>query len=174
MERSLLGKRVPVFISTLLLLIISVAFLKITFSAEMLQANAVSKKQAPTVELQTQPVMPKGYRPDMSLRDPFALAANFKGDTGDTDKPVPVASTPNNSGATDVTTKAEQVFAKKLPILVGVISQGDSKAAILKFEGVSRSYQLQDRIGAFQVVEIRDATVMLSGRGGTYEITFER
>lgn len=98
--------------------------------------------------------MPIGFEPGRTLRDPFALPGQFAPvqPAGD---PTAVRSVPAGKAAT-----------VKLPVLVGVVGAGEQWAAIIRLGDESRSYQLHEYVGSYQVVAITIDSATVAGPAG--------
>lgn len=105
-----------------------------------------------STERPTGPVMPKGYAPGAVIRDPFALPQE-------------------NSVVSSVVSPSPKTAHKSaspthmLPVLTGIVGTNDHWVAIIKYGGISRSYQIGDVIGPYQLVSVTAAGATVSGAG---------
>lgn len=101
--------------------------------------------------------MPIGFEPGRGLRDPFALPGQFAPvqPAGDQALPIAVRSVPAGKAAT-----------VKLPVLMGVVGAGEQWAAIIRLGDESRSYQLHEYAGSYQVVAITIDSATVAGPAG--------
>jgi hypothetical protein len=99
------------------------------------------------------PVMPKGYQPQLAVRDPFAVPPEY------------LVRTPGGAAAGDKTLPKD---AK--PVLTGVILAGNVGSAIIQYGTDSRSYRRGDFVGPYQVVAIGNQSVTLQGPEGRLDI----
>ena len=106
------------------------------------------------------PVMPRGYQPEVAVRDPFAVPPEFRPKTA---APVPAA------------TGERQLRQKEmLPVLNGVIMAGNIGSAIIQYGADSRSYRRGDFVGPYQIVAINDQSVTLQGPEGRVSLSVGR
>lgn len=121
-----------------------------------------------TVPGTVQPQLPQGAQSGQVVRDPFAVPAEFA-----PAKPVAL-----NTGLDAVRTGSSnlpinagmpqsQSQPQSPPILTGIVGGEGRWAAILKYGGSSRSYQLRDSVGPYQVVAITANSATISGPGGS-------
>lgn len=101
--------------------------------------------------------MPIGFEPGRTQRDPFALPSQFASLQPAVEQALPTAvrSVPAGKAAT-----------VKLPVLVGVVGAGEQWAAIIRLGDESRSYQLHEYAGSYQVVAITDDSATVTGPAG--------
>lgn len=113
------------------------------------------------------PLMPDGYEPGQKLRDPFAAPPEYapKTPTG------PSAALPPPSNGGRATAAVANVMT---PVLNGVVGGEGSWRAILQYGAESRSYQLRDYVGPYQIVAITADSVTVSGPGGRRVLTVGR
>jgi Tfp pilus assembly protein PilP len=103
------------------------------------------------------PVMPKGYQPELAVRDPFAVPAEFLAKQ----QLMPGAAQPKNA------TGERQIRQTEImPVLTGVIMSGNIGSAIIQYGADSRSYRRGDYVGPYQIVAISNSYVTLHGPGG--------
>lgn len=100
------------------------------------------------------PVMPKGYQPQLAVRDPFAVPPEY------------LVRTPGAAAAPS--DKNQPKDAK--PVLTGVIVAGNVGSAIIQYGSDSRSYRRGDLVGPYQVVAIGNQSVTLQGPEGRFDI----
>lgn len=101
--------------------------------------------------------MPIGFEPGRVLRDPFALPSQFAPVQSVVDKALPTAARSVPLG---------KAAAVKPPVLVGVVGAGDKWAAIMRLGDESRSYQLNEYAGSYQVVAITVDSATVTGPAG--------
>lgn len=112
-----------------------------------------------------QAIVPKGFQPGNAnaLRDPFAVPKQFE--------PVkPPSNGPLASPAGVPTGKT----AVATPLLSGVVGGDDKWVAIIQLGDQSRSYQLQDYVGNYQIVAIAGDSATLVGPGGPIMLSVGR
>ena len=114
-----------------------------------------------------QPVMDYSVPPVM--RDPFAVPKEFQ----------PVASVPASPSARNNTsvlsTVSSQTAMPEITVeLVGIVTGGGQRVAIIKKAGASRSYQIKEYIGPYQLLAIGESSVTLWGTQGEKVLTLER
>ncbi len=100
------------------------------------------------------PIMPKGYEPQLAVRDPFTVPPEY------------LVRTPGAAPAPG--DKNQHKDAK--PVLTGVIVAGHVGSAIIQFGNDSRSYRRGDFVGPYQVVAIGNQSVTLQGPEGRFDI----
>jgi len=103
------------------------------------------------------PVMPKGYQPELAVRDPFAAPAEF---LARQQQLMPGAQPKAATGERQIRQ------AEIMPVLSGVIMAGNSASAIIQYGADSRSYRRGDYVGPYQIVAISNSYVALHGPGG--------
>lgn len=101
--------------------------------------------------------MPIGFEPGRVLRDPFALPGQFAPVQPAVEQALPTAVRSASAG------KAVTV---KLPVLMGVVGAGEQWAAIIRHGDESRSYQLHEYVGSYQVVAITIDSATVAGPAG--------
>lgn len=101
--------------------------------------------------------MPIGFEPGRVLRDPFALPGQFAPVQPAGDQALPTSARTMPAG------KAATI---KLPVLVGVVGAGEQWAAIIRLGDESRSYQLHEYAGSYQVVAITIDSATVAGPAG--------
>lgn len=100
--------------------------------------------------------MPIGFEPGRVLRDPFALPNQF----------VPVQPTANQALPTAARSVPAGKAAAVKPVLVGVVGAGEKWAAIIRLGDESRSYQLHEYAGSYQVIAITVDSATMAGPAG--------
>jgi Tfp pilus assembly protein PilP len=123
-----------------------------TASAPAVQPDDAAVKSAPP-----QAIVPKGFQAGNAnaLRDPFAVPKQFE----------PVKPPGGGPLASPAGVPAGKTIVDT-PLLSGVVG-GDGKwVAIIQLGDQSRSYQLQDYVGNYQVVAIAGDSATLAGPGG--------
>ncbi|WP_425060716.1 hypothetical protein SCACP_14590 [Sporomusa carbonis] len=117
-----------------------------------------------------QPILPAGYQTNSTLRDPFAVPPEFQ--------PAAVPAAPLPQLNTSSSPERSVVTPPKEPemplVLVGVVSGGGHKVAIIKNGNSSRSYQIKDFIGPYQLVSVGESSATLWGAQGKRVLTLER
>ncbi|HWR43641.1 hypothetical protein [Sporomusa sp.] len=117
----------------------------------------------------TQPVMPQGYSANSVVRDPFAVPKEFQ------PVAVPVTPQPQTNFTGEQSTVSPPPKAPEIPlVLVGVVGGGGQNVAIIKNAGVSRSYQIKDYIGPYQLLSVGESSAILWGPQGRKVLTLER
>lgn len=115
-----------------------------------------------------QPVM--DYSTPPVMRDPFAVPQEFQ--------PVsPVVASPLSARnyASVPNSVAPQPAMPEISLeLVGVVSGGGQKVAIIKNTGNSHSYQIKDYIGPYQLLSVGENSATLWGPQGKKVLTLER
>jgi hypothetical protein len=106
------------------------------------------------------PVMPKGYQPELAVRDPFAVPREFQ--------PKSIAALPAPAGDRQIRQK------EILPVLNGVIMAGNIGSAIIQYGADSRSYRRGDFVGPYQIVAINSQSVTLQGPEGRLALSVGR
>nr|WP_092074287.1 hypothetical protein [Dendrosporobacter quercicolus]NSL49191.1 hypothetical protein [Dendrosporobacter quercicolus DSM 1736]SDM87115.1 hypothetical protein SAMN04488502_10866 [Dendrosporobacter quercicolus] len=109
----------------------------------------------------SQPVMPRGFRREAVLKDPFAVPAAYQRPT----LPVNTARQPAAGLQT-----AETVP----PVLTGVVSGNSKRLAILEYQSASRAYQAGEQVGPFLLAAVSDHSVILTGPDGNLTLTLGR
>lgn len=109
-----------------------------------------------------QPVMPQGYAPEVVIRNPFAIPQEFASSHSTTSPPATpptvTLGVPSNSIISD----------RDRPILTGIMGTQDRWAVIIKYRGTSRSYQVGDAIGPYELVGVTAEGATITGPGGSY------
>ena len=115
-----------------------------------------------------QPLLPQGVVSGQVVRDPFVVPAEFA-----PAKPVAPKSgtdstvTGNNNRPLNAGMQQSQPQPQSPPILTGIVGGEGRWAAILQYGGSSRSYQVRDTVGPYQVVAITANSATISGPGGS-------
>ena len=109
--------------------------------------------------------MPIGFEPGRMLRDPFALPGQFAPVQSAGDQALPIAVR---------SVSAAKAATVKLPVLVGVVGAGEQWAAIIRLGNESRSYQLHEYAGSYQVVAITIDSVTVAGPTGVVVLRLGR
>lgn len=118
-----------------------------------------------------QPVMPRGYLPRPEVRDPFAVPKEFQPVVA----PVPPELPPVKSHASvsGINSSSSNLPESQL-MLVGVVSGGGQKVAIIKNGSNSRTYQIEDFVGPYQLLSVEKTSVTLWGPQGEKVLTLAR
>jgi hypothetical protein len=99
------------------------------------------------------PLMPKGYQPEITVRDPFAVPVEFQ------PKPPPPVVGLSGGG--------QQIRQKEImPVLTGVIMAGNIGSAIIQYGADSRSYRRGEFVGPYQIIAIGGSSATLQGPDG--------
>ena len=115
-----------------------------------------------------QPAM--GYPPNPVMRDPFAVPKEFQPVA-----PVPAAQLPARNYASVPNSVAPPPAMPEISLeLVGVVSGGGQKVAIIKNANNSCSYQIKDYIGPYQLLSVGESSATLWGPQGKKVLTLER
>ncbi|WP_094604669.1 hypothetical protein SPSIL_021020 [Sporomusa silvacetica DSM 10669] len=115
-----------------------------------------------------QPVM--GYSALPVMRDPFAVPQEFQQVA-----PVPVSSPPAKNYPSVPNNVLPSSAIPEISLeLVGVVSGGGQKVAIIKSAGNSGSYQLKDYLGPYQLLSVGEKSVTLWGPQGEKVLILER
>ena len=134
---------------------------------EIVHAPAVIADNPPARSAPAQGRMPIGFEPGKVLRDPFAvpqqLAPIQEPAVGEAELPTAVRSMPS----------AKRTAAAK-PVLTGVVGAGGKWAAIIRLGDASRSYQLGEYAGSYQIVAITGDSVTVVGPQGSTVLTVGR
>lgn len=109
-------------------------------------------------QVASQPVMPKGYQPNLTLRDPFAIPPEYR-------TPTP-AGPAVNIGPTQP--------KETLPVVTGIVMTNSAGSAIIQYGSDSRSYRLGDFVGPYQIVSINARLVVLQGPSGRLILSLGR
>lgn len=104
------------------------------------------------------PVMPKGYQPDLAVRDPFAVPAEFLAKQQQL--------FPGSAQTKQANAERQIRQTEIMPVLSGVIMAGNIGSAIIQYGADSRSYRRGDYVGPYQIVAISNSYVTLHGPGG--------
>lgn len=152
-----------------LLALAAVAALTLAAVSLLIDSN-VPETVAPAAEVNSRPspvrpVMPQGYGPEAVIRDPFAvLAAQQK----------PVAQPDKIADRLPAASGRVTASGASRPVLTGVVTGEYSQLAIIEYDKESRSYQVLDEIGPYQVLDITPAAVVLNGPGGRITLKLGR
>ncbi|WP_371371389.1 hypothetical protein [Sporomusa aerivorans] len=117
----------------------------------------------------SQPILPRGYGIPATVRDVFAIPTEFR--------PVFAAlpaAAPERKNTADILSSGQAAEPPAIPlVLVGIISGGGQKVAIIKYAGGSRSYRINDFIGPYQLIAIESAATVLLGPKGRSTLLLE-
>lgn len=129
--------------------------------------SATSQQDSVSQEM-LQPVMSYSALPVM--RDPFAVPREFEQVA-----PVPASSPPAKNYPSVPNNGLPPSAIKEISLeLVGVVSGGGQKVAIIKSAGKSGSYQIKDYLGPYQLLAVRESSVTLGGPQGEKVLILER
>lgn len=117
----------------------------------------------------SQPVMPRGFRREAVLKDPFAVPAAYQKST------LPV----RNAAGQPVNTARQPAAGPQTPetvppVLTGVVSGNSKRLAILEYQSASRAYQAGEQVGPFLLAAVSDHSVILTGPDGNLTLTLGR
>lgn len=104
-------------------------------------------------------VMPNGYIPNKTIRDPFA---------------VPNTSAKRSGPATSQNSRFPIYGRMGLPVLTGIVNTDNYRVAILEYDGKSRYHRLQDKIGPYQLIAIGEKSVTLYSANGRQVLPLRR
>lgn len=158
MELSLLFRRITRKHLLAAMLVSSTVLLGVIYyddSPETVYAPAAVESK-PSAKSASPRRMPIGFEPGRVLRDPFALPNQFAPVQPTADQALPTAARSVPAG------KAAAVK----PVLVGVVGAGEKWAAIIRLGDESRSYQLHEYAGSYQVVAITADSATVAGPAG--------
>lgn len=111
-----------------------------------------------------------GYSALPVMRDPFAVPQEFEQVV-----PVPASSpTAKNYPSVPHNGLPPSAISEISLELVGVVSGGGQKVAIIKSAGKSGSYQIKDYLGPYQLLAVRENSVTLGGPQGEKVLILER
>lgn len=160
MELPLLFRRITRKHLVAVLLISSGVLLGVIYyddAPEIVYAPAVVESKPSATSTPLPGRMPIGFEPGRVLRDPFVLPGQF----------VPVQPVGEQALTTAVrSVSAGKAATVKLPVLVGVVGAGEHWAAIIRLGDESRSYQLHEYAGSYQVVAITVDSATVAGPAG--------
>lgn len=133
--------------------------------SHQVSSAAVQARSSPAV---SQPVMPRGFRREAVLKDPFAVPAAYQ-------RPALPA---GDSAGQPVNTARQAAAAGPQttvpPVLTGVVAGKSKRLAILEYQSESRSYQAGEQVGPFLLAAVLDHSVILTGADGTLTLTLGR
>lgn len=125
--------------------------------------NSVAPNGIKPKPAQSQPVMPARY-PVQTMRDPFAPPSGF----GKSVEPPFTSAAAQQTGknAANAGLIVPQEAQKEiLPLLVGVVSGGNRKMAIINYHNSSQAYYSGQAIGPYKLVEIHTDSVVIHASG---------
>lgn len=118
----------------------------------------------------SRPIMPSRYRADAVVRDPFAVPQEFQ--------PIAVVSAASPLAKNNLSVQKSAALSPTMPEisleLVGIVSGGGQQVAIIKKDGVSRSYLIKEYIGPYQLITIDTRSATLQGPQGQKVLSLER
>lgn len=122
----------------------------------------------------SQPIMPSGYQSEKVTRNPFALPADIivKNDKTAPQSTASAGNQLHNQQTINLETKPAK---KNMPDLrlSGLIISQDMQLAVIQADGKSKSYQINDSVGGYQIVDIDQDSVVLSGPDGQKVLNLE-
>ncbi|CQR71251.1 hypothetical protein SOV_16140 [Sporomusa ovata DSM 2662] len=111
-----------------------------------------------------------GYSALPVMRDPFAVPQEF-GQVA----PIPALSPPDKNYPSVPHTGLPPSAIPEISLeLVGIVSGGGQKVAIIKSAGKSGSYQIRDYLGPYQLLAVGERSVTLGGPQGKKVLLLER
>lgn len=126
----------------------------------------------PVAGTSLQPVVPPAQaqissRQQPELRDPFRVPSEFQ-------NRQTVARSGEKSPA-GLPPEMPAPAAPEIPLeLVGIVSGKQLQVAIINQAGVSRSYQIKEAVGPYQLLAIEEGAVILAGPQGKKVLTLKR
>ena len=116
------------------------------------QVEPVVRSVLPTNE----PVMPKGFNKNNFWRDPFAAPIEVAG----------VIKTPDllQQKPPDVSGGGFNLLDAGNPSLVGIMSSGSRKTAIIRHRDENRIYEEGDWVGSYELVQIAEKMIVLKSK----------
>lgn len=126
---------------------------------ETAHAPAAIVEDTPARITPAQGRMPIGFEPGKVLRDPFAVPKQFApiSESAAVEAALPTA-------VRSIPSAKRTAVAK--PVLTGVVGADGKWAAIIRFGDDSRSYQLGEYAGSYQIVAITVNSVTVTGPEG--------
>lgn len=123
-----------------------------------------------------EPAMPKGFKTNTNWRDPFALPDKLLLSPRSNDETPPGIEMPE-APLNSLNNIDSSNSGGNLPVLVGIISSGSRRAAIIKVNEGSRTYKIKDRLDGqenYELIHIGEKTVILESLEGNRELTLKR
>lgn len=148
-------------------------------SEEGVATQVPSKVSANVADAAQRPVMPKGYQPDMKVKDPFAAAPEYvpplpPAKAADIGKNT-VSDTGVNTPRTVPQKTAEQTKASLPEVrLTGVAGADGSYVAIIQMGNKSQPYAVNETVGPYRVIAINENSAVLNGPEGQKVIQLGR
>lgn len=117
-----------------------------------------------------QPVIPLSYAANSVVRDPFAVPKEFQPVV-----PIPTEQPPIKNYTSVAGAVSSPPKLLEIPLtLVGVVSGGGQKVAIIKNGSNSRTYQIKEYIGPYQLISVGESSATLWGPQGEKVLILER
>lgn len=125
------------------------------------------------------PVMPKGYQPEMKVKDPFAVAPEYvpPAKAADIEKnAVPRASDTGISTPPTVPQRTAEQTKASLPEvrLKGIAGADGNYVAIIQMGNKSQPYAANETVGPYRVIAINENSAVLNGPEGQKVIQLGR
>ncbi|TWH48309.1 hypothetical protein [Sporomusa sp. KB1] len=140
----------------------------IAFSGSYSDSYSDTSQQDSVSQAMLQPVT--GYSALPVMRDPFAVPQEFAQVA-----PVPALPPPaKNYPSISNNVLPPSAIPESSLELVGVVSGGGQKVAIIKSAGKSGSYQIKDYLGPYQLLAVGERAVTLWGPKGEKVLILER
>lgn len=134
---------------------------------ETVHAPAAIADNPPARSTPVQGRMPIGFESGKVLRDPFAVPKQFA--------PIPEPAAVEAALPTAVRSmSAAKPTAVAKPVLTGIVGADGNWAAIIQLSDDSRSYQLGEYAGSYQIIAITGDSVTVVGPQGSTVLTVGR
>lgn len=147
-------------------------------SEEGVATQVPSRVSANVADAAQRPVMPKGYQPDMKVKDPFAAAPEYVPPAKAADIGKNAAPYTSDQGITPRTVpqKTAEQTKSSLPEvrLTGVAGADGSYVAIIQMGNKSQPYAVNETVGPYRVIAINENSAILQGPGGQKVIQLGR
>lgn len=134
---------------------------------ETVHAPAAIVENPTAMSTSVQGRMPIGFEPGKVLRDPFAVPKQF----APAQEPVAVKAVLPTAVRSMAAAKRTAVAR---PVLTGVVGAGGNWAAIIRLGDDSRSYQLGEYAGSYQIVAITGDSVTVVSAQDSLVLTVGR
>lgn len=168
------NRRLRIIIGVGILAIVIVYY--VTSAAETTGSPTAPAPVKQQVQLNTatvKPVMPLGYKSETITRNPFALPPDLMPSKTTSMAPQPGAPISNKPSVTDQISSAKPKDTLTNLRLTGIITSDNMRMAVINSGNKSKSYQINDFIGAHRIAEISDDEVIISGPGGERVLNLE-
>lgn len=149
-------------------------------SAESVATRMPSKVSASTADAAQRPVMPKGYQPEMKVKDPFAVAPEYVPPAKASDierNAAPRTANPNiHTGSVSQGAVAAKKTKTSLPEvrLTGIAGAEGSYVAIIQMGNKSQPYAVNELVGPYRLIAINENSAILKGPDGQKVIQLGR